>query len=392
MKFKLNNEQLNILSSNAKLYSYLSQQFGEAYFKVEPGFLTFHYRGQTGVLNTKIPLAEYDGEESKYFKTDYAKWQTALNRLDNENGISFEAMGTYLRCFIEGTDDEICLSANYFDEEDEVAIVVDTLLNEKRSEIEASGKMLTVTPDFLSNVNLAISLFNANSGAANAVGFNSNEVVYADRLTVFRVSADEAIEESFFENLEEEESYVKLHQYIIGLMNLVFTDSAQIWFNDTYDTIYWKGENTELVINSGSIDMVIPSEEEIDFIKPVEETSGAMTVNIATLKKGVDFFQGFFEGSVWKPIVFQCKRNEEVTLEYKNPSANIKKILNNSEATEEGRFLIEAETLKKLIDKVSARGGVDGVVQIYFDDEAAGVYLTALDKYRVIFAKLLEDM
>lgn len=393
MKFTLNANSVETLIKKTKLFNYLVIQLKtlkgkneDIYFKLSNNTLALFYRGARGAFKTCIEAFMENPEDVFYFSVDFSKWQTALCKLSTYSSINFDVNNHLLKLYIDGTDNEINLGVVEFAADSEEATSLESFIQGGKESISESGRSLTVDYSFLQNVQFANILPISDD---YVIGFSSKEVIYADRVLILKAAFDKVYNEEFFSNLEDDEKYVKLHPSISNLLPLICGTNPKIHFSNLYDDIYWKDDDTEIYMRSDYIDMVPPTDDEFEDFKP--QNGGIIETSLEVLEKGVDFFTGMYEGSSWKPLTFDCA-NGGVVLRYVHPTTQLKKTLDNTTCTENGKFLVEAEVLRKVIERVYTNNNkTDAEVRFEYDEDAPGVYCTVGDKYSIIFAKLGDE-
>lgn len=387
--FTLNNYQLATLKNKSRLYSTLSNIFTKTYFKIEKGSFHFYLRGSQGLLSTTIPV-EYEGP-TQYFSVDYTKWATSLQKFEDCEKILFEVNDSLLRLSVEGTSDIINLGISSFDESSSEATIMNTFISTKGTEIYNQNNELVLNDEILDAFNLADSLFCA-QGKANSIGLSKNRIMYSDRSAVLRVTLSEPLDDNLFKNLPEGEDYIYIHSFILKLLQQLSKFNPLVSFNNEYELIYWADEDTELIIASEEREVALPDEEQWNAIRPENEDS-AFSTSLDVLREGLAFFTGFYVGSAWKPLTFDVQAGKEVVLNYKHPTAEIKKSLPNVTGTYAGNFMLESETLGKIVTKVGDHYKDQKVdITFNYDDVARGVYCSINGgAYEAVLSKLRDD-
>ncbi len=390
MTITLSREQLNTFQIKNKIYTYLSSLFTKAFFKVTSNTFTILLRGQTGVIQTEIPctLSSKDSNVNPiYYSVDFSKWQTALQKFDIVSSINLTFQKNLLKISSEECSDVINLGVVYYKDDSGEALVLNSFINTKRSEM-LSKKHIELNEDIIESLTLADSLFTAQaSSAINSVGLGMYDIMYADRSVVLKILLNEALPSELFEDLVNED-HIFIHSYLIKLLSLVYRFDNNTYFTPDYSTFYWEDDNTSILLISEDRKVALPSTEEFEGIKPSDSTSG-FEVLPSTLKNGLNFFTGFYDGSVWKPLTFKAVVNKEVDLYYRHPTTEITKILNDTISTSNGEFTIDSETLRKIVSKICDKFPKDDVlIKFNFDEEAPGIYMEVPGLYEVVLSKL----
>lgn len=381
MKFTLTERNLNVLRNKIKLHNYISSLFTRAYFKIDKNIFSFSLRGQTGVFQTTVDLDTSPEEitEPFYFSIDYSKWQTALQKFEGVKELNLEATSNVLKISSNESNDFINLGLLSFKEDSSEANVINNFIKTKKEESSKFNR-LTLTVDLLNSFNFVDTLFSNQSTQVNSIGLSKRSIIYSDRATVLKINLDPSFikEDLIIPNNGE---YTFIHSNTIKLFNLLSRTSSVVYFNENYDDLYWEDEDSALYMILEERKIALPTPGEFEAIKPHE--GGSFKAPVSVIKNGLDFFTGFYEGSMWKPITFEVHADEETVLHYKHPVAEITKTLNNIIGTEEGTFTVDSETLKKILNKSLE----DSEAIINYDEEAPGIYLL-IDNCEAILSKL----
>jgi hypothetical protein len=384
-KFTITRDQLNQLKEKNKLYSYIYSSFTKAFFKISENRFIFMLRGNNGVLQTSLSI-DFTGEPV-YYSIEYNKWQTVLQKYSESEKIDFVISKNTLKITANEDPDLINLSLNIYSPDSNEAIIIDDFIRTKREEVIQDNKCLTLNEELLSNLNFVDSLFTT-QGRVNSVGLGIDSIVYSDRALVVKSYLSENFPEELFSSLSDGSgSYIYLHTAIIKLLPLLYRTNTNIYFSRDYNILYWSDDDTEIYIASPDREVVLPTEEEFKNIQP---PSGSPTFSIdsGVLSNCLEFFDGFYEGSAWKPITFNINANKDISLYYKHPTTEITKILPGAVCNTDGSFTIDSEMLKKIINRVKD-SDAEEKVNITFDEDAPGVYLSAgTVDYEAVFSKL----
>lgn len=378
-----------MLKNKSKLYSTLSNVFTKTYFKVETDAFCFYLRGAKGLLQTTIPV-DYSGD-TYYFSIDYMKWVTSLQKFEDCEKVHFELGDNLLRLSVEGTSDVINLGISSFDETSSEASIMNTFISTKGTEIYNVGNELVLNNEILDAFSLTDNLFCA-QGKVNSIGLSKNRIMYSDRSAVLRVSLSEDLDDNLFKSLEEGEDYIYIHSFTLKLFQQFAKFNPLVFFDTSYELIYWSDDDTEIIIASEEKEVALPDDEQWNAIKP-ENQDSSFTTTLGILKEGLSFFTGFYAGTAWKPITFDIEAGKEIVLNYKHPTTEIKKSLADVTGTYDGRFMLDSDTLGKIVAKVSDHYKEDNVeITFNYDDDAPGIYCSINNgDYEAVLSKLRED-
>lgn len=383
--FELKNETLELYRSYNKIFSFLNSAFGRISFKISRQGMRIFLNGGTGAFQLDLPV-EFD-DDPFYFSVDYNKYTTAIHKYDASPIITFNIKNNTIKIGDGITPDSISLSISSLDYTSNEALMINNYLDDKVSAFLSINNKLTVTNQLIEYLTLANSLFIA-QGVVNSVGISKDNLIYADRIAILRAFFDNSLDDELFSTLPEDESYIYVHSFIISLIQTLYKHDSNFYFSDDYEKIYWKDEHACLVITSEPRELSIPTEEQLEEFAPINGCS--VMTNLQTLKTSLNFFTGFYEGSVWKPITFVFKAGENPYLRYQHPSAEITKTLaieTPDTQVETATFMLESESLRKVINKLDEKSEV----VITYDNDSPGVLFNVEDKCKIIFAKLEDE-
>lgn len=369
MNITLTRDNLNIFKVETKLLNFLSAFFTRAYFKATPEFFRLMLRGQYGVFQTTIPTTSTTLDKPTYFSVDFNKWQIALQKFEDSSSIVLEFTPNLLKITSSDSSDVINLGVLYFKEDAPEAIVLDNFLTSKREEISNKHR-ITFTPEVVDALNFADSLFTSSTSQANSVGLGQCNVIYSDRSAVLKIALKDSLPSELFIDSD----YIYIHSTTIKLLNYLIPSSNELLFNEDFGTFYWEDVNSAIYMVSSDRKIALPSDEEFQAILP--QGDGCFNTKLTTLRQGLDFFTGFYEGSMWKPITFKAERGKEVLLHYHHPTAEITKELDGVVGTEDGIFTVDSETLRKIITKLLLNDP-EATLKVSYDEDGPGILLEA---------------
>lgn len=375
--------------SNSKLYQYLYSSLTKSYITLDKNKFTFYMRGSVGVFKETFNV-EYDGDPLTIY-VDFSKWLNALQKFEYADSINISFTKSAMKISTPDSPDVINLSIISFPKDDAEIVTFINKIPKDKKKIMDLGLKLTLTDEIISDFNLASSLF-INQGRVNSIGLSKNGVIYADRSTILKTTFTSPIEDNLLKCVEDGEDYFYIHSQLISLMNIIYKDNPDIYFSDNYEEIYWANDDVELVYIYANRDLAIPTDEQLEAFIP-QNPDSYFEVDLGIFKDALNFFNGFYEGSVWKPITFNCVANKEITMRYRHPSADITKELPCSCSTD-GEFILESDAIKKVTSKVKDKRedkSEDMKIRVSYDDEAPGILCNIGDYCMVIFAKLEDD-
>lgn len=377
MEFTITREQLDDMQKYGKLYSYIQQSFTKTYFSIGKGVFSIFFYGQKGALKTTFNIDTIEGD-TRYFQIDYSKWINALSKLSFAKEVTLKLSEKFLKVFVSGSSDIINLGIFSYEKDSSEMDTVESFIPNYIKRVSASTKNVNLTEDLISAITAASSMFST-AGNNNAIALFPHYVMYADRSIVLKANLKEQI------NIP---SKVVLHKYTAGILPFLYSSYPLVQFAQDFEVLLWDDTNgTQLVLASEPCEITIPTEAEVTSIAPQGE-KGILVVPPAELQLCLNFFNGFYEASVWKPITFMVVANKEASLHYKHSTAEISKDL-GVVGDMDGEFVIGSESLLKLINKaVNTVEG--GEVTFEYDADAPGVSCNIAGLFDVVFAKLVE--
>lgn len=383
MKFKLAQNQLAVLQEKSKLYSYLGSEFTKSYFSLGDGYLTIFFHGARGALKTRIATPDAVSEEVQYFQVDYTKWLNAISKLSFADEIVMNLTAKNLKISTEGSPDSISLGIISYEPGSSEASNISGFIEAKKP---AEDIKLELTKELSDAIQVTNAMFSA-AGKNNAVALKQDAMVYADRSIVLQVRL--ADQSAFLRD----RAIVNIHKFVAGFMLQAARFNNVFTFDDGYELVYWQDRDTQVLIASERCEIALPTDEEIEMIKPAED-AGSFTIDHRGLYNCLEFFNGFYEASVWKPITFLIEKGV-AKLYYKHPTTEISKVLDGCQLDSTGyagEFQIVSEVLEKLLQKSidNATEGDNTSVTFTYDVAAPGVHCMIGNAYDVVFAKLVQ--
>lgn len=390
-RFSLANGQFSMLQTRKKVYSLMHTglRCNDAVFRLSAGMLDMGLVGTSGLVKTTFET-DYSGE-TVYFTVDYQKFDTVLQKFLYADVLEFELSGSLLRLFTESGRDTVNLQATVLDAESSEADMLDTYADSCRAEYMNQNHVLSLTDDVRSGLSLFSALFGVGS-KVNSIGLSSDRLVFSDRSVVIREHLAEPLPEVLFDGSED--GYAYLHVDTVRLMDVLCQYRNEFCFDDAYDIMYWSDGPTVLIYQSDSKNVVLPTEEQWEGIKPFDP-SVRFSFPLASFASVLDFFNGIYMETGWKPLEF-VSEDGAVCARYRNPLAEASKVLDGVECPFQGRFTVDADTLRAIVSKEKAVLPEDTSVSFGFDADgckspAPGVYLTIGEGFEAVVSKLDND-
>lgn len=375
MDFTITQKELAMLQEKSKLFNYLSSSFTKTYFAIGDGKFTVFFRGAKGALKFSFGIAV--SADTKVFQVDYVKWLNAITKLSFADEVTLSLTEKSLKISLPSSTDMISLGIISYASDSSEAVVLKTFIEENAI---ASNK-LSLQADLAEAISATSSMFSS-AGHNNAIALKRKSIMYADRSIVLEASFDNAIE------FIKEGEAVELHKYSAGFMLQALKFGSDFFFSDDKSTIYWQSTdgNMSVVLITEACEIAIPTSDELASIRPT--SGGSFDIDHRELYNALEFFNGFYEASVWKPITFDIGL-KETRLHYKHPTTEISKELNVS-ANAISNFAIGSENLSRLLSQSIDRSGASELkVHFEYDSTSAGVRCIVGDYYDITFAKLV---
>lgn len=389
MNVYLDSNTLEYYKSKSKLYQYLYNCLSTAYFRATSDCLTMYLKGSLGLFKIDLPC-QSESDEVKYFSLDFSKWTNALAKFDGCNGITLSINRNLVKLSVEESSDVINLSISAYGDDNLEVTSLDTLLLQKSVAILGANLSVDITDEIADDLALVNSLFIPQQDV-NSIGLGPTGIIYAVRSVILKALFTQEIPDSLFANCSDD--YVYLHKYTIGFINHVYGTNPTINFSSDYSTVYWSDDSSSIFLTQPSRELDIPSDEDLESFAPDVNNPGRFSVDVNTLRDSLGFFDGFYAGSVWKPIKFESIANKEVLMRYEHPTADVTKAL-PAVAPEDGTFVLDSDTVKKVLMKVRDKR-LDKTSSLEasfsFDEDSPGVLCEIGDYYNIIFCKLNDE-
>ena len=399
--FKLNNYNFSLLKNKSRLHTYISGKLDKAYFKLSGDEFVIALSSNDGVSLTTLNIEYENGStpdtEAFYFSTEYGKWATALQKFAGAESLHFSVSDSLFRIKVEDSCDVISLGIVKYDEGSKVSEIINRFITERKNDIIACNHKLTLTPEILADFDLMGNLFTT-QGRTNSIGISKTDVMYSDRNSVVKANLEEELPDELFNSISEDDTHIYLHSFTLRLLDLLSDFNTEVYFDNEYEVLYWGDSDTEIIIYSDSKDIALPTQEQFDGIKPSNPNT-CFEVNIDLLRDSLNFFNGFYDGTSWKPVTFVLERENDIVLRYMRPTADINKSLTNVMSPFDASFTVDSEVLRKILQKIKERFPNDNVnvrfncddSSVLEDDQAPGVYCTVGGTYEFIISKLLDE-
>lgn len=393
-KFELKNYHLTQLQERKKIFSLMfnSLKVDDALFKLSTNRLDFALISNFGQVKTTLNI-DYTGD-TVYFLVDYRKFDTVLQKFAYAESVNFSVSNSLLKIYTDTKKDLVNLQITVQSDDSSNITLMDDYETKTITDYRVDKHHLTVTDDLINNINLFNNLFDTN-GRVNAIGLSNTDAYYSDRSVVVKSTLAEPLSDDLFEGLPEDDRYIYLHTDTTKLINLLYIYHNDFYFDMNYDILFWENGDTHVIFQNDIKNVVLPTDEQWEGIKPVNKDVN-FSVNIVDFSNILDFFNGIYVETSWKPLSISTVANTSVTATYTNPLAEATKEFDGITCGYTGRFVLDADTLKKIISKEKDIVSEETNVTFVFDEDtceeqAPGILIKIGDKFEAVMSKLNEQ-
>lgn len=373
MMITLDQAQLSALQLKNKIYSYLGSSLTKTYMSVGDNSFILFFKGIRGALKTTIQIDA--PSPALLFQVDYGKWTNALGKMTFAKEICIEVTNKHLRISSsKESNDIISLGITTYPPSSSEELTLKSFVETARDQL--SSMMKFEYTDTLGGTLLLTNMMFSATGNNNSIELSDGKVTYADRSIVLQSHVDE---------LNAVTKPVLVHKYLIGLLNIVSRFSRQFYYDPKTQTMFWDdGTDTMFVFASEPCEIQIPTEEDLEQnIRP--KRPHFAEIDSQQLFNALNFFEGFYEGTVWKPLTFET-REDNFQLWYRHPSTEINKLIDPIKHNAEGEtFTIASEMLERIVSRAIEEDVK--VIRFEFDEEGPGVRVIA-GRFDAVLGKL----
>lgn len=339
------------------MQNYLSRSF----LQIANNKLTIGFYDVAGTLATTVDVAYQD----KPFNCslDYAKWSNALSKLQgNDITVQLTNSGKGFTLSTASSSDKISLAIN----NNAKSVDVDNLLQQASTQCLC---WIDISNDsFTKSLELIMQIFAIAKLDHNAVKFNAitNDFIYADRSVILHIGADKVNSTGNVSFLLDKITIPLILQLSkFGVDDQGNTVSNKVYCNATCSQYCWSDMTTKLLFSTIPSELAFPTEAEENSLVPQGGIS-TVQLNSQQLLTALDFFAGFYEGSVWKPLTFQFVKGKGLNLHYKSVTTEINKAV-DCDITTDAEFTFSSEIITLLLKACSSWFTESKTVQIVYD-------------------------
>lgn len=403
IKTTIAQEGVEKLTRYSRMYSFLMSSFTKTYIKFEDNTAILYFKGNKSVLSISVPL-ETAITETQWISIDIQKFLSAAKKVAGTHGLvlTFNLTPPTLRLSSDTTNDKITLSVSYYEDDDSEVTTLATFYTENEDAFE-TGSVINITQPLLDFIHIS-STYMSTINKNNSIAIYNDRLMYADRTIVLKSNTN------VLESVITDEP-ILVHKFVLGFLEFVASDTSSFIVNEERSAILWKSgedDNFWAIIAIDPCNIAIPDQSDLEAILPEDTLQQIAIIKPARLVEAIDFFNGMFEASVWKPITFFWNANngsQTIKLMYQHPSTEVEKNLiveefqgNLETEAETASFILISDSIRTLLSRVST----NGVLRLYFNDKAsdqshgAGVLLTHTDEagqetYSAVLAKLQDN-
>lgn len=403
IKTTIAQEGIEKLTRYSRMYSFLMSSFTKTYVKFEDSSAILYFKGNKSVLSISVPL-ETPITDSQWISIDIQKFLSAAKKVAGNNGLvlTFSRTPPTLRLSSDTTNDKITLSVTYYEDTDSEVTSLASFYTDYEQSFE-TGSKVSITQDLLDFIHIS-STYMSTINKNNSIAIYNDRLVYADRTIVLKLVTE--VLESKIVN-----EPILVHKFVLGFLEFVASDTPSFMIDEGRTVILWKSgedDNFWAIISIDPCNIAIPDQADIDSIIPEKSAQQIALIKPARFTEAIDFFNGLFEASVWKPITFFWNyngSNQKIKLSYQHPSTEVEKDLIVEEfqgtlekQTEMASFILISDSVRTLLSRISP----NGLIRLYFNNQpsdqahGAGVLITytdeaGIEKYSAVLAKLQDN-
>ena len=315
-------------------------------------------------------MAQTDGPIAFFF--DFQKFLNSLQKISFNENIILKLTEKSVIIKSDSCNDKVTLSINVLDLS-EIKEIID-LENEKH-QLDSNNNF--IVNEALESFLKASNSLMANTSADSSVFLSKESGIYADRSVVF------IAKDIDFNNNKD----IFLHNNSIKFCQVTKGNNNFYTFLEEANAIRWTSENQLIrtYFVQSEADLALPSDEDLESITPKADNS--MKISVGILLNAIEFFNGFYEGSIWKPLDFTVEAgSSQIKLSYSHSSAEIEKFIDaESDFKYNQKFSIASDSIKSILSVVNS----DSEVTFIFEKDAPGILMT-VDNFWCLLADILD--
>ncbi len=364
-----------ILTINKKTFGYLKNTLSRFFLQVNKEGLSFYFKDTAGLMRYTKKLTYVTPPIKEHLVA--LDFQKVVNSL-----LRFQVQGALINL----TD----ASLSIVDRNNSTTVVklsasasaddLDAILQEKEKEKGNLIKYLH-TAEMNRTFGLTSKLM-SNGNPNNCLAIvDGNTATYADRSVIYKEKC----------NTDFKEPLVTIHSFLVGFIaNTYSLPKAEYYFDFANNALYFKSDEVTAFLLSEQPDINMPSADDLEEIRPSNKTAQCNVVKISAieLSESLDFFEGFFERDVWKPIKFQFSKKEQ-KLSYTSPVTSVEKpFASNFNISFETEFTLTSTPLQAILSNILEDGN-DVEITLIEKPNMPGVSVKVDDQdFELVLAKL----
>jgi len=377
MRVTISPEIVESFVEKQKLFFFLNNTFTKTFFKVEPHQVSMYLKGPKGILRYSFPVQSEEvspSDEVIYAQLDFPKWNNAILKLRSSLPIQFEA-----------TETAFTLSVGL----DTITLGIITYKDITSSEIDIINNFIPNTWKPVSSLvvdDMLSTLFSVATSVVspviknNAIAIRGNIVIYSDRSIIVQARYPSQILTSIPAT-----DTIILPKYTVDFMQNARKYNTTFYFSADFNVLFWEANpDLQCILAGDPIEIAIPSPDDIRAITPKDESCEIFEIAYSELKKKLDFFNGFYERSIWKPITFDLQ-DSQAFLRFSQQTTELQKEI-TVRSSASGSFTISSENLGKVLSQVDTQN--EEIISFKFDKDSLGVTCIIGENYLIIFAKI----
>ncbi len=366
----------DILTVNKKSFSYLKNTLSRFFLQVSKEGIDFYFKDTAGIMKYHKNV-EYitPPTGSKLFAVDFQKFINSCLRFQTQGASISLTDATLSIVDINNTTTVVKLSASLSSDD------LDGILQEKES-IKSTLISYSHSEEMNNIFVLASKLMN-NGNPNNCLAIvDGDTATYADRSMIYKKKCETGFKEKL----------VSIHSFLVGFIsNTYHLSKAKYYFDFQNNALLFQSEDIQAYLLSDKPDINMPSDADLKQIRPDLKdikNSNVLKVSAIELASSLDFFEGFFERDVWKPISFKLS-NESQKLSYESPVTFVDKPFEtNFTINFNTEFTLTSSPLQAVLSSILEEGN-DVEISLVEKPDMPGVSIKVEDQeFELILAKL----
>jgi hypothetical protein len=353
------------LQKYSKIINQFSLKSSKTYFVFDQGKLDLYF----GEANSSFSMFSVPIENTTKvaFITDFSKFLNSLTKIKVQDS------------FILQISDKSLIVKSDLERADKIQLSIATVEPTQLATIEGliptlnleSLQKFPVDEDTEAFFKSSIALMTSFS-TESSVFLDQGSGIYADRSIIFKMPLNAQLNNVYF------------NMNTLKSLLLYKSINNKFYFDREKNGFFWESEDKRMqsfwLQESSVVDL--PSASDLEELSPAE--SNVLIFNSEVLKDSIDFFNGFYEGSVWKTIAFDLNN---MIMSYSSVMSDIEKgieVVETKWLVAPHKFSIIADSLKAIL---SSQDGETLITMISDSTTGAGAVFKT-DKFWALLAYL----